>query len=73
MSFELFAIRHKPTGAFLPMRWDKRRGYSFDEPTPGAVPRLLKTEQAAKAALRAWLAGKWVVTSWIQLRHRRLR
>jgi hypothetical protein len=59
MSFVLYAIRHKPTGAYLPMRWESRRGYSHDEPTPGAVPRLFKNEKAAKAALKAWLQGTW--------------
>lgn len=59
MSFVLYAIRHKPTGAYLPMRWESRRGYSHDEPIPGAVPRLFKNEKAAKAALKAWLAGTW--------------
>lgn len=57
--FTAYAIRQKSTGHYLPMRWNKRRGYSFDEPTAGAFPRLLTSLTAAKLALGAWLKGKW--------------
>lgn len=58
-AFVLYAIRHKPTDAFMPMRWETwQQGYTHDEPAIGAVPRLFRTEKNAKQALHARLAGK---------------
>ena len=58
----IYAIRHKPTGHFLPARKSNRRGFSFDEPLPsgGALgPRVFYSKQSAMNALTAWLQGKF--------------
>ena len=59
---KLFAIRHIPTGHYLPGRTRKKndRGFTFDVPYAmgDCIPRLFVTEKSAKAALRAWLKGK---------------
>lgn len=54
-----WAIRQKSTGYFLPMRWKRACGYSYDEPTEGAFPRLFPSEKSANSALSAWLRGTW--------------
>lgn len=58
----LYAIRHKPTGHYLPdpdrVQWRK----SHVEPVDcsgDTNPRLFHTELSAKRALSAWLQGKW--------------
>lgn len=56
--FEAWAIRHKPTGAYLPVHWNDRCGYSRDEPTFD-FPRLFKSKRAAQSALNRWLDGEW--------------
>lgn len=58
----LFAIRHKPTGHYLPdpdrIQWRKSHVEPVD--CSGEVnPRLFHTELSAKRALSAWLQGKW--------------
>lgn len=58
MRSEVYAIRHKPTGRYLPARAGK--GYSNDEPTAVSRPRLFWSRQSAKLALTAWLKGRWV-------------
>lgn len=57
-------IIRRRDGAVLPMFDGQRtrsrsRGFSFDEPMLGVVPRIFKTRQAAKNALVAWLQGKF--------------
>ena len=65
MTIKGYAIRHKPTGEFMPAKMSKNsgRGFSFWEPAAGpiytAIPRLLDTEKQAKLVLAGWLAGKW--------------
>lgn len=59
----LYAIRHKPTGHFLPEPKGRMgRGGSFLEPVDCGLdhdnPRLFKSELSAKRALTAWLQGK---------------
>lgn len=59
----LYAIRHKPTGHFLPEpKGYAGRGGSFLEPVDCGLdhdnPRLFKSELSAKRALTAWLQGK---------------
>ncbi len=65
---ELWVIRHKPTGGFLPEpKYSKRgRGGALYEPSTTDKPRLFRTERGAKNALTAWLQGKWhwTLTSW---------
>lgn len=58
----VFALRHKPTGNWLPAtRYGK--GASFDEPLPLAKcprgPRLFFNYQSARNALIAWLQGQY--------------
>lgn len=56
---EFFAIRHKPTGWFLPQRSDmKGGGHTKDEPTPFQPPRLFTRKQDAQCALKWWLKGE---------------
>lgn len=53
-----FAVKHKPTGYFLPMRAAGRaRGYTNDEPTAERPPRLFTSARGAKLALAQWLQG----------------
>lgn len=58
----LFAIRHIPTGNFLPS--GRSRGFTHDEPMSPSVkpPRLFTSRRGAHLALRAWLAGEWTET-----------
>lgn len=54
----VYAIRHKPTGHWLPGR--RRRGYSHDEPELNGGkygPRFFFSLPSARAALTAWLRG----------------
>lgn len=55
---ECFVVQEKATGKFLPMRWGKARGFSFDEPSH-SFPRIFKTEKSARQALSAWARGTW--------------
>lgn len=50
------AIRHNPTGAFLP----NVRGYGFTatEPDPESPPRLFIRQSSASQALNYWLQGE---------------
>lgn len=61
-----YAIRHKPTGAFMPCRMSRCGfgGWSWWTPTGkdqpfDANPRIFYTLQAARNALTAWLQGAW--------------
>lgn len=57
----LFAIRHKPSGAFMPEPKGRcMRGGSHLEPEKDVMPRLFHSERSAKAALTQWLRGKHV-------------
>lgn len=56
-----FAIRHIPTGFFLPEpKGAMGRGGSWTEPTdPNKEdPRLFRSERSANSALTQWLRGK---------------
>lgn len=58
--FRFYAIRHKPTGHFLPQPKGKNgSGGSWVEPTDPKeeIPRLLVSERSAKGVLNAWLQG----------------
>lgn len=67
--FEVFAIRHKPTGRFMPIRMFRTssRGFSYWEPTetrPGYLPydrnpRLFYSRQSAINAITMWSMGQW--------------
>lgn len=56
MKMQLFAIRHKPTGFFLPQH-KGRAGGSWIEPTESALPKLFHEERHAKGFLTTWLRG----------------
>lgn len=61
----MYAIRHKPTGYYLPNRWTWRprapRGFTYDEPAPidERPPRLFASARDANNALTCWVKGKW--------------
>jgi hypothetical protein len=63
---DVYAIRHKPSGEFMPVRMSRtsRGGWSYwREPgnTPyDATPRLFPTKQGAINALSSWMQGRWV-------------
>lgn len=63
---KVWAIRHKPTGGYLP-RGEFRtiKGGSLVEPTLDKPPRLFQSFRAAKSALGHWLRGKYVSKSYI--------
>ena len=63
---KLWAIKHKPSGAFLSAPLGRHgRGGSHVEPSLTEPPRLFHTEHAAKIALTYWLKGKVTVTYYI--------
>lgn len=55
MHLDLYAIRHKPTGGWIPQRYG--RGGSHDEPTLTGSPRLFMSLRAARSFLMQWLKG----------------
>ena len=64
MSAPLYAIKHLPSGGYLPAA---AGGYTHTEPVLGKPPRLFTSERSANSALRQWLAGSLVVnfsSSW---------
>ena len=67
MRKRLYAIKHTPTGGYLP-EVDGRSGYTYTEPvTVDALygaPRLFHTKGGARRALRWWLNGKLHVTTY---------
>lgn len=64
-TLQAFAIRHKPTGNFLPAHGKGVggvRGFSFDNPLPDGGkygPRLFGRFLSAKVALSSWLQGEF--------------
>lgn len=56
----LYAIKHLPTGYFLPERRASDPGYTHLEPVDPEVrpPRLFPTPLSAMQALNCWLRGK---------------
>jgi hypothetical protein len=60
---EFWAIKHVPTGCFLPApRGRGGRGGTHVEASDAETPRLFRREQDAKTALKWWLQGAVVVT-----------
>lgn len=57
-----FAIKHTPSGMFLPIRAGRQRGYTNDEPTNAKPPRLFMSARNAKLALAQWLQGPLTVS-----------
>lgn len=61
---EVFAIRHKPTQAWMPARMFKgSRGWSYWTPADTDAydknPRIFFTKRSAQNALTAWMQGEW--------------
>lgn len=56
MKLERFAIRHKPTGNFLPLTLNN---HTEAEPQPDCIPRLFDSRASASSALSRWLEGIW--------------
>ncbi|MNH19236.1 hypothetical protein D3C81_441910 [compost metagenome] len=58
---QAFAVRHKPTGKFMPTPTGKGgRGASYWDPLEESVndlPRLFPSKKSAGAALTQWLRG----------------
>jgi hypothetical protein len=50
-----YAIRHKPTGDYLPA--NPRSGNTTVNPSPYQPPRLFRHESKARCALNWWLKG----------------
>lgn len=65
----VFAIRHVPTGEFMPARMSRNGfgGWSWwREPNVTVfdkTPRIFPSKQGAQNALTAWLQGRWVTIS----------
>lgn len=61
MRKRLYAIKHKPSGGFLPELSGQRAGYTYTEPVKPnesyGHPRLFETRGAARRALAWWLKG----------------
>ena len=55
-----WAIMRRADGAFLP--GGKARGFTFDEPVVGCLPRLFRRRKDAKSAMAQWLAGEYHVS-----------
>lgn len=53
-----YAVRHKPSGMFIPrLETGKRRGGSHLEPSNDREPRLFFNRLSARAFLSNWLQG----------------
>lgn len=65
----MYAIRHNPTGGFIPRSTGRQgRGGSHLEPVPPAPagharPRFFETARAARIFLSGWAKGKVVASS----------
>lgn len=70
MRTEVYAIRHNPTGEYMPclMHRSGRGGWSFWNPGPvldtygephDKNPRIFFTKISARNALTMWLQGEW--------------
>jgi len=57
---KFYAIRHKPTGKFLPAA--RRQRNTMQEPSHHKPPRLFNKRGHATLALNWWLAGKTITT-----------
>lgn len=58
----MFAIKHKPTGTYLPLRRGNRRGSTYVNVGDTGMPHLFPTKRAATHSLRWWLKGEARVT-----------
>jgi len=54
-----YAIRHKPTGRFMPETHGKYSYWSPEDTNDAHPPRLFVNRRSAANALTAWLQGTW--------------
>jgi len=54
-----YAIKHKPSGGFLPQGL-RNRGFTHNEPSTHDPPRLFTNTKGAKCALTWWLKGETI-------------
>lgn len=62
MIMRRYAIRHKPTGDYMP-QLNNQKGYSSTGPMIAGGdlgPRLFISRRRAQMALNAWLRGEWI-------------
>lgn len=60
-----YAVRHKPSGMFIPrLETGRRRGGSRLEPSDKREPRLFFNKISARAFLSQWLLGVFERTSY---------
>ena len=56
----IFAVRHKPSGLFIPrLERGKRRGGSYLEPSNEREPRFFHNKLAARAFISNWCQGQF--------------
>ena len=61
----VYAIKHTPTGKFMPLKFTRRGARGWSNWNPGVrdgfdtTPRIFKDHISALRALNAWLKGKW--------------
>jgi hypothetical protein len=56
----LYAIRHKPTGRFLPRPPSGQKGGTWVEPTSDKIPRFFNKPSVARGFLSIWCKGPLV-------------
>ena len=56
---KFYAIRHIPSGDFVPAGGKGAGGHTKQPPSPTRPPRLFETLGAARKALTAYLKGQW--------------
>lgn len=54
---QAFAVRHKPTGEYIPRSNNNGRGGSYSEPCKDKPARLFHCRHAARSFLLMWLKG----------------
>lgn len=54
----VWAVRHDPTGNYIPQLKTSVRGGSYVEPSADLPPRLFFSERSAKSFLGQWLRGR---------------
>lgn len=59
---KLYAIKHIPSGGYLPPGGKGKDGHAHQDPSSTRAPRLFVKESDARQAMRCYVSGKWVVT-----------
>jgi len=61
--YKAFVVRLRDSNSYLPARWHRRAGFSYDIPIEGGGkfgPRIFPSRKSAKNAITAWAQGEWV-------------